>query len=455
MISIFAIFISLVCIVGLGLYLNRSDSTMSKNGHAAKDVMKTFSPPTVFAFLSVMLLALVNLGCSMKADVQPPMPVASASPKETLFTVVETEDPEYPTLAASIRLPFRVNSGNTVVLAEKHAYLTTERHLHVIDLSIPQRPVYLASLAFADDLGKVLSAGDHLVVTTRNTLQLVDVSQPSRPRVESTVHLPDQNTLTDVDVRESHLYVMSANDHLYVFSINFGHARLVKAVALEKRWWLLSPKTGGLEIEQIPLSTSSDLSPEGIWDPLLFQRGFLQLLSSRSERVRASSEFLVIEALRDPTWDILIYDAGRISDVKIRVGGTLNYNVDRDSREHLATTGEKPLTRRKPTVAYRIGELGEMQQIPEEPSSETIDIDAKGFMGPVADFQISDDQLCVVSEKGFLAIHHVLGIEDIRRQNGERSKLLSVTPLQPSRPISIAMGQHYACVLAVSGAPQK
>ena len=75
--------------------------------------------------------------------------VSFAKPKETsIFTVIELEDLEYPTLAASIQLPFRVRPNNTVILSGKHVYLTTEQHLHVVDVSIPQRPSYLTSLEF-------------------------------------------------------------------------------------------------------------------------------------------------------------------------------------------------------------------------------------------------------------------------------------------------------------------
>lgn len=413
--------------------------------------MKNALASSIFAFLSVTLLAFVALGCSMKVGGKAPMMVTSAKPQETLFTVIETEDPEYPTLAASIRLPFRVNSDNTVVLVEKHAYLTTERHLHVIDLSVPQRPVYLTSLAFADDLGKVLSSGNHLVTTTRKTIHIVDVSHPSSPVLQSTAHLPYRHAIKDIDVHDRHLYVIGENDYLYIFSAPRGQAQLIKAVKLEKRWWLLSPKVGGAEIEQIPLSTSNML-PSGLTVPLLSGNGFLQLQSSQDEKVRASSEFLGVERLKNPIIDIQIYDACRRDDHKISTSVS-DYNMDREYREHLATIGEKHLRRRKPTLAYRVGDLGEMQQIAEDISSETIDIDATRFIGPVTDFYISDARLSVVHAKGVFAIFSVVSLEKTRK--GAIYGLLSVTPLQASHPVSIAIGQDYACVLAVSGYPQR
>ncbi|MDD9976071.1 MAG: hypothetical protein OXU27_18825, partial [Candidatus Poribacteria bacterium] len=142
---------------------------------------KAFAKST-FSFMAVMLLlSVIHIGCSSRhldqnqqnileqpeknAPEQHQNTVPSIKPKETsIFTVIELEDLEYPTLSASIQLPFRVRPNNTIILSGKHAYLTTERHLHVIDVSIPQRPSYLISLEFPDKIGKVLASGDYLVV---------------------------------------------------------------------------------------------------------------------------------------------------------------------------------------------------------------------------------------------------------------------------------------------------
>ena len=207
--------------------------------------MKKVISPLSFAFFSVTLLVFVNLGCSV-IGLEPNLEtVTSAKPQESIFTVIEMEDLEYPTVAASIRLPFRVRSNNTVALAGKHAYVTTERHLHAIDVSIPRRPCYLTSIAFPDRIGKALVSGHHVVVATPQKLHLVNVSKPSQPVLESTVYLPQRNTIKDLDVLESHLYVMGANDYLYIFFVGRGKAQLVKAVEMSPRWWLLSPKAGG------------------------------------------------------------------------------------------------------------------------------------------------------------------------------------------------------------------
>ena len=419
--------------------------------------MKNVFAATFLTFLSLTLLTLVNLGCSLKGNGHPPLTATSGKPQETLFTVIETEDLEYPTLAASIQLPFSANSDNTVVLVEKHAYLTTERHLHVIDVSIPQRPVYLTALAFAEDIGKVLASGHHLVVATRKTFHLVDISQPSSPVLHSSSHLPHRHVLRDIAVHDGHLYGLGENDTLYVFSIVFGQARLLNALKLEKRWWLLSRKKEGLEVEQVLASTWNPI-PSGIMDPLLSQRGFLELISGKGEKVRASSDFLVMESLRDPASELLKGQAAKHIDLRpdrgvetpIITTGFGPYYLKRAGLAYLAEKGETSLLRGQPVTQYAVS-AGKMKQIATEQTRETLEIDRKRFLGVVTDFQVSGDRLYVTTAKGVFSVIHLVRIEDLPK--GERDQLLSLTPLQANRPISLAIGQDYVCVLSVSGYP--
>ena len=424
--------------------------------------MKKVFATSIFSFITAMLLlSAIHIGCSSRhldqnqqnileqpqenAPEQPQKTIISAKPKKTsIFSVIEIEDVEYPTLAVSIHLPFRVRPNNTVCLTEKHAYLTTERHLHVIDISIPQRPSYLTSLPFPDEIGKVLASGDYLVVASRKKFHLVDVSQPSVPVIQSTGHLPQQHPIQDLDALDDYHYVMGENDYLYNFYAPRGQARLVKAVEMSSRWWLLSPEASGSEVEQILLSIANPI-PGGISEPLLSQRGFLQLRSSKQEKVRASPEFLVVESLKKPTCDLLIFDAHRINDHRVSLSMGC-CNVKRDWRNYLSATGLKTLTRGKPTIAYTIENTGKMHQIVQEQASETINVDEKHLVGPITDFQISEDLLYIVNTNGFLSIIRISKVENHVR--GDRDKLLSITPLQASRPLSIAVGEGYACVLA-------
>ena len=409
---------------------------------------------SIFAILNLMFLALFYIGCGLsvleqnpKNALDPPQrpEPTPAKTEESIFTVIEIEDLEYPTLAASIRLPYRVNPNNTVVLAAKHAYITTEKHLHVIDVSIPQLPSYQTTLAFPDEIGKVLASGNHLVVASPKKFYIVDVSQPSQPLLQSTNYLPEQrHAIKDIDVRDAHLYVLGENDSLHVYSLYTGHARHVISDKLMKRWWLLSLDAEAPKVKQIPLSTTHT-TPDVLSEPLLSKRGFLQLYSSRGEKVRASSNFLVMESLRDPTCDLLIFAAERINDFSQRQSLGF-FKVDWSYLNHLHATGKKTLIRGKPTNTYTVNS-GKMQQIAQDSSSKAIDVDTKHLMGSVTDFQILENMLYIVNAKGFFSIYRL-------SKEGKEKTWLSTTPLQASRPMSIVVGEYFAYVLSTHGDSQ-
>ena len=408
--------------------------------------MKKVIAPSIFTLLSVACLVFVNFGCGVREVKPNPETINSAKPQESIFTIIEMEDVEYPTVETSIYLPFRVRPNNTVVISGKHAYVTTERHLHVIDVSSLQRPSYLTSLEFTDKVGKAVVSGNQLVVASPQEFHLVDISQPSHPVLQLNMYLPQRNVIKDFDVRGLHLYVMGANDSLYIFSVALGQARLVKVVEMSPRWWLFSPKEVRPGVKQILLTTSDDTFPGGLSEGILSRRGFLQLRSSLQEKVRASSDFVVQESLRSTptTCDLLIYDAYRISDIRIGTG-VYYYDMGRECLEHLSLTEQKALTRSKPTVAYAVT-AGKMQLIDQDQLCETIDIDDRLTMGPVTDFQISGDLLYVTNAKGFFFIIRLVKQEAILK--GDRINFVSIVPLQVCRPMSVAVGEQYAYVLA-------
>ena len=452
-------------------------------------MLKLFAK-SIFSFATVILLVpVINIGCSLKVleqpeknvPEQPQKTVTSAKPKETsIFTVIEIEDLEYPTLAASIQLPFRVGPNNTVVLVGEHAYLTTKRHLHIIDVSLPQRPSYLTALEFPDEIGKALVSGDHLVIASSQKFHLVDISQPSVPVLEFTGHLPHQHAIKDLDVLDNHLYVMGANDYLYIFYAPRGHAQLVKTVELSPRWWLFSPKAVHPNVQQIEASMLERL-PSGISEPLLSQRGFLQLRSSKNQKVRTSSNCLVMEQIQHPTrsaqCDLLIYSVYTKGDDKQQKNGARFkylfgkdysfgigsrfltaelYYVGAEGLHHLNTKEEKTFTpkeektlaRGKPKIAYAVS-AGKMQQIAQNSSNETIELNDKLLelpVGPVTDFQILGNLLYVVNANGFFSIRSLITAKDYFQ--GDDAQFLSVTPLQANRPMSLAVGEGFACVLA-------
>lgn len=413
--------------------------------------MKKVFTLLIFAFLIATFLGFASFGCRVRGFKPNPETVTSAKSQRSIFAVIETGDLRIPVLAASIRLPFRVHPNNSVILAGEHAYVTTENHLHVIDVSIPQRPSYLGSIVFPHQIGKVLVSGNYAIVSTPRKFHLLDVSQPSQLVLQSTVHLPQRNAIKDLDALDSHLYVMGENGHLYIYSVVFGQPRLVKTVKMSPRWWLFSPKIVRPDVKQILLPTSNTL-PASLSEALLSRRGFLRLPSSKQEKVRASFDFLVQESVaRTPTCDLLIYDAYRIGDFRIRsrVG---YYDMEKRCLNHLSATGAKTLTRRKPSIAYAFN-AGKIQQIAQDQLCETLDIDDRLIMGPVTDFQISRDLLYVINAKGFFSIIHLVKVEIAPKE--DRTNFLSTTPLQACHPLSLAVGERYAYVLATVADSQR
>ena len=439
--------------------------------------MKKIFATSIFSFITVMLLlSVIHIGCSSRcldqnqqsileqpqenAPEQPQKTVTSAKLKETsIFTVIELEDLEYPTLAASIQLPFRVRPNNTVILSRKHAYLTTKQHLHVIDVSIPQRPVYLSSLVFSGDIGKMLVSGTHIIIAGHQKFHLVDISHPTHPVLQFTTYLPHRNTIEDMDVRDAHLYVLGENDSLYVFSIGFRQARLVKVVELNKRWWLLSPEVETLRVKQLPFPVVDYLNTP-FSETLQSQRGFLQLHRSSYGKIRSSSEFLAgtnlftkHTRLERPPEVLSVYDGSwYITGVHRAPASWLVglYNIDLKYREYLSVAEKKTFIREKPMVAYAVVS-GKMQRIPPEQLSETVEVAGKTLVGPITDFQISGDLLCVVNAKGFFSIIGLVRVDDITVKGigiPWSDHFLSITPLQLSRPMSLAIGKGYAYVLA-------
>lgn len=413
--------------------------------------MRKVFAKSFFTFVIVMLTLFINIGCSLHVLEQSQKTVATEELQESLFTVVNTTDPKNPALAASIRLPFRGNPNNTVVLAGKHAYVTTENHLHAIDVSNPQRPVYLTSLEFTDEIGKTVVLDHHLVVGTPQKIHFIDVSEPSLPVLEFTTHLPNRNPINDFDIRDSYLYVMGANHALYIFSVDHEQTQLLRTAKISENWWFLSLKDMGQMVKQIkyPIISHSGL-PKGLTEPLLSHHDFLQIRTSRNDKVRASSEFLVLGDLRTPSGNLWVYDAARIprGNRSPIISSGMNYhNVQKDCLDFLYSKGQTTLTYGKPEIAYELFNSGKMQQIVPESSKKPIEIEDIQFMGPITDFQVYDNLLYVVNTNGYISIIELVRIEELSM--GFRDKFLSVTPLPSCHPISLAVSEKSVFVLSV------
>ena len=384
--------------------------------------MRTIFTRSTFVFLIVPLIVVINMGCGLGVFKQNRGSVTPLKTKESTFIVVDTTDVKNPIVASFIPLPFRVGLNNNVVFSGQYAYITTTQHLHVIELSAPQHPSYITSLAFSDEIGKARVSGDQVYIASRYKLYVINVSNPNRPVQQSIVRLNHTNKIKDFDVHESYLYVMDTNDHLHIFDLARENAQFVEAVALPQFWFLgLIPK--GPTIKPIHRAKS--------WQVLLaYQDGnFLELCGGRYDKLRFSKDYLVFANYRDSNPDItIVWSRSRY----VRRGGMLeHYDVTGNCLAHLYTVNLG-----KRTDAYATN-AGNVLLVAQDQWSHLIS--AKDKVGALTDFQITGDLLYTSNGKGFLSIIDLV--------ESHTDRFLSVTTLGAFRPMSIAVGKNYAGVL--------
>ncbi|MDE0636785.1 MAG: hypothetical protein OXI43_13180 [Candidatus Poribacteria bacterium] len=390
-----------------------------------------------FAFFMIILIAIINTGCSLSVLEQSQNTVADAKPQESIFTVVDTTDPKNPVLAASIRLPFRVNPNNNVVLAGNYAYVTSEDHLHVIDVSNPQQPLYMTSIAFPDRISHARVSGHHVYVASKHKVYFVDVSNLSQPVIQSMVSLHQANVITEFDIHESYLYIMDVHDYLHIYSLDNRNTRFVESVGTTSPSSLIGVRAKGAGVEQILLEHRTSGDPG--WAALSDRTGLLEI-SGRYEKVRVSEDDLVLASRRYPNRDITI--VWNKDQVRPNMWEWLeHYNIEANYLAHLYLTGKKTLTRGKPTDAV-IERSNKIQFFAQDQWSETIDFEENNLLGPITDFQIYQNLLYVLNAKG------PLSVIDLDAQ--VKHRFISATTLQDQHPMSLAVSENYVCVLAAS-----
>lgn len=411
--------------------------------------MRKINAITILTLIFITCTAILNLGCSLSVLEQTPETYIEEKTNETIFTVVDTTDVENPTLTTSIRIPFSVNPDNNVVLSENHAYFTTENQLHTIDITTPEHPVYIKSLEFESEIGKVVVFGDLLVVGSQDELHLIDISDPSQPVHHVTKHLTSRNPINDFDVWDAYLYVMGENDTLYIFTENNEKLKHIRTAKMSDRRWLVYPKNASQMVEQVkyPLSLQRGY-PSELIDGLLTDRHFLQIKSSNFGSVRSSSEFVGVANLNNST-RFSVYTAGYgqrgNNPSAIRTGQTL-VDIHRDCLDYLSSQKEtiNPNSNSEDTTDNN--ESTKLQQFLPVSSNKTIDHKDTQFMGPITDFQISGNQLYVLNAKGFLSI---LWLSSIGEEFYPfRPDFLSRTSLQRNYPKSIAVSENHVYIIA-------
>lgn len=400
--------------------------------------------------LLLITAALLNIGCSLSFLKQPPNTIIEEKSNETILSVVNTTDIENPILTTSIRIPYHLNSDNNVVLSQNHAYMTTDKHLHIINVSIPKKPTYLKSLDFENQIGKTVVFGDLLVVGSQNELHFIDISEPSRPVHHVTKHITNRNPIHDFDVWDVYLYVMGENNILYIFTEDNDELKLIRTAKMSDRRWLIYPKNTSQMVEQVkyPLSAHGRGSNGELTDGLLRNRHFLQIKSINGATVRASSQFIGVAHLNSSK-RFSVYTAGYgprgDNPSAIRTGVTF-VDIHRDCLNYLSLKRETTNNARNPVNTIEVNETTEQQHFLPVSSNQAIDPNDTQFMGSITDFQMSGNLLYVLNAKGYLSTLWLASIGE--EFYPHRPEYLSLTSLQGSHPKSMAVSDNHVYIIA-------
>ena len=404
---------------------------------------------SILTYVLITLTAILNVGCSLSVLKQTPNTVVEVKPQETIFTVVNTTDPEKPVLKTSIQIPYSINQDNNVVLNENYAYVTTDNHLHTIDVTTPEQPAYLKSLEFENQIGKVVIFDNLLVVGTQDELHFIDISDPSQPVRHVTKHLTSRNPINDYDVWDVYLYVMGENNTLYIFTKEDEQIKHIRTAKMSDRRLLLYPKNSSQMVEQVKYSRNQSYYPSKLSVGLLTDRYFLQIKSTYNASVRSSSAFVGVSKLNTSGSIITVYNAGykpRGNNPRAESLGSIHVDIHWDCSNYLSSQRELTTSNRNPDDAFENRESEKMQQFIPVSSNGTIDFKDKQFLGTITDFQISNSLLYVLNARGYLSILWLPSIEDVPFLF--RPDFLSLTSLQGNHPKSLAVGEENVYLIA-------
>lgn len=252
------------------------------------------------------------------------------------------------------------------------------------------------------------------------------------------------------------LYVIGRNETLYIFTKDNEQLKRIRTAKMSDRRWLIYPKNASQMVEQVkyPISTQNGYQHELI-NGLLTDRHFLQINSSRNATVRSSSAFVGSAHLNTAT-RFSIYTAGygqRGNNPSATLTGQTLVDIHRDCLDHLSMQKETINPNRNSDDTTDNNESTELQQFLPVSSNKTIDPNDKQFMGPITDFQISDNLLYVLNAKGYLSILWVSSIGE--EFYPYRPEFLSLTSLQGNHPKSIAVSENHVYIIATSEQSQQ
>ncbi|RKU12558.1 hypothetical protein C6503_17370 [Candidatus Poribacteria bacterium] len=398
--------------------------------------MRTISAKSTIAIVIVLLIAVINMGCSLRILEQRQKLVTPVKPQESIFIVVGTTDVENPTLVGSIQLPFHVGPNNNVILSGQYAYVMTTQHLHVVNLSDRQHPSLVASMPFPDKVGSARLSGHRLFVAGPREIYIVDVSNPHQPLLQSTTRTAvTLGQIVSFDAHDAYLYVLDSGDYLHIFNATTGEPQFVEAIAVSGSR-LLGIRAKEALVEPI-LSRSTYFSHE-IWREILDRQDLLDL-SGRYKRLRVSEDYLLFA---DPVYPARVITIAR-EDNRGWFGGQFeHYDMEVNYLDYLHVMENERLNRQESTDVYvsskgiLVNNLdGWRQRIDAEVNT----------LGPITDFQISGDFLYVSNAKGFFSIIYL--VKNNRPFQRDSDRFLSAITLGVLHPMSIAVGENYAGVL--------
>lgn len=397
--------------------------------------MRIFWSKSTSVFVVIVLTVVINTGCSVRMLAQNSENIV-AEPQESVLKVVDTADVKNPVFVGSVQLPFRLNANNNIVLSGKYAYATTERHLHVVNLSDWRHPSRVASMPFPDTVGDAKLFGHRLFVAGRQEIYIVDISNPNNPSLQSTTRTTvPLRPIKAFDVHNGYLYVMDTGYYLHIFNVATMDPQFVEAVTVS-RSGLASVRAEG-EFVQLIQSKSSYFSLN-IWRELSDRQNLLEI-SARYEKLRISEDYLLFATRGHPTGVITI---ARENDQTWNGGQFEHYNMEAYHSDYLRTKeNEGPDTQELLDIGVRSGGIvvNNLDRWNQSIVAE------ENILGPVTDFQISGDLLYVSSLNGYLSIIDLYKTN--RPFQRDEDRFLSVITLGAFHPISIAVGENHTYVL--------
>ena len=395
---------------------------------------------TIFAFVIATLIVVINMGCGLGVLEQNRETATSTKSQKSVFIVVDTADVENPTLAGSIQLPFHVVPNNNVVLSGQYAYVTTAQHLHIVNLSDRQHPSLVASVPFPDAVGSAKLSEHRLFIAGPQEIYIVDVSNPNHPSLQSTTRtIAPLGPIKAFDVHNGYLYVLTTGYYLHIFNVATGEPQFVEAMAVS-RSWLVGVRAKGASVQPI-LVKFSDFSPN-IWREILDRQDLLEL-SARYEKLRVSEDYLLFASRGHPTGVITIAR----EDYRGWNGGKFeHYNMELNYLSYLHAMENKGLNAPELTDVSLSSEGIVVNNF--DRWTQRIDTEAN-TLGPITDFQISENFLYVSNLNGFLSIINLFRTE--RPFQTDDHRFLSTTVLEGFHPIGIAVGENYTGVLCGLG----